>query len=92
MLLGDRVLFGTTGGKVFEIDAENLDVVGMFQLSDAVTNAVAVSPDGRRLSVSTAMNALFCVERLDAAPERPDEDRRTDTNLAPARASAHVTA
>ena len=70
MLLGDRVLFGTTGGKVFEIDAENLDVVGMFQLSDAVTNAVAVSPDGRRLSVSTAMNALFCVERLDAAPAR----------------------
>ena len=41
------------------------------QLSDAVTNAVAPSEDGRLLYVSTAMNALVCVERLDAAPARP---------------------
>ena len=69
--VGGSVLFGTTGGKVFEIDADSLAVVGAFQLSDAVTNAVAASEDGRRLYVSTAMNALVCVERLDAAPERP---------------------
>ena len=90
VLVGDRVLFGTNGGKVFEIDADSLAVVGAFQLSDAVTNAVAASPDGRRLYVSTAMNALVCVERLDAAPERPAENHRSDTGLAPARASAHV--
>ncbi len=91
VLVGDSVLFGTNGGKVLEIDADSLAVVGAFQLSDAVTNAVAASPDGRRLYVSTAMNALVCVERLDVAPDGPAGDRRTDTDLAPARAAAHVT-
>ncbi len=63
-LVGNRVVVGTTGGKVYEVDVETLQVVGVLQLPDAVTNGVAASPDGRFLYVSTAMNDLFCVERL----------------------------
>jgi orotate phosphoribosyltransferase len=62
--IGRRVVFGTTGGRIIELDAETLEIEGVLQLPDAVTNAVAASPDGDRMFVSTYMNQLFAFERL----------------------------
>lgn len=61
--IGHRVIFGTAGGRVYEIDATTLDIEGLLQLPDAVTNAVAISPDESRIYVSTVMNGLFAYER-----------------------------
>jgi hypothetical protein len=58
------VLFGTSGGKVMEIDALTLETKGVLQLPDAVTNAVVASADGRHIYVSTYMNDLYAFERL----------------------------
>ena len=63
-VIGDRVIFGTNGGQVIELNAETLQVEGNLQLPDAVTNAVAISPDEDRIYVSTYMNHLFAFERL----------------------------
>lgn len=62
--IGDRVIVGTNGGRVVEIDIATLDVCGVLQLPDAVTNAVAVSPDGQRIYVSTYMNHLYAIDRV----------------------------
>ena len=67
--IGTRVLFGTTGGKLFEIDADTLETKGLLQLPDAVTNAIVPSPDGQRIFISTYINHLYAFERL------PDEPR-----------------
>jgi outer membrane protein assembly factor BamB len=64
-LVGPRVVVGTSGGRVFEIDRETLEVRGKLQLPDAITNAIAVSPDGGRIFVSTYMNHLYAFERLE---------------------------
>ena len=63
-LLGERVIVGTSGGKVIEIDRETLEIRGGLQVPDAVTNAIAASPDGERIFVSTYMNHLYAFERL----------------------------
>jgi hypothetical protein len=55
---------GTSGGKVIEIDRETLEIRGGLQVPDAVTNAIAASPDGERIFVSTYMNHLYAFERL----------------------------
>jgi len=62
--VGDRIIVGTNGGRVVEIGIDSLDIEGVLQLPDAVTNAVAVSPDGRRIFASTYMNHLYAFERL----------------------------
>ncbi|SEB90464.1 hypothetical protein SAMN05519104_0356 [Rhizobiales bacterium GAS188] len=66
--IGDRVIFGTNGGKILEIDANSLETKGVLQLPDAVTNAVVPSLDGTRIYVSTYMNDLYAFERLADAP------------------------
>lgn len=66
VLAGDRVLVGTCGGKVMEIGVATLEIEAMVSLPDAVTNPVQVTADGRRIFVSTAMNDLYCFERLAA--------------------------
>ena len=66
--LGTRVVIGTGGGKVVEIDCESLEVLGELQVPDAITNAVAADPDGRRIYVSTYMNHLYAFERLEVEP------------------------
>ena len=63
-IIGDRVIFGTNGGRVIELNAETLEVEGNLQLPDAVTNAIAISPNEERIFVSTYMNHLFALERL----------------------------
>jgi sugar lactone lactonase YvrE len=62
-LVAGNVIYGTNSGEVIEIDPVTLRIRGKFQLADAVSNAVAVSPDQATLYVSTAMNHLFAVER-----------------------------
>jgi outer membrane protein assembly factor BamB len=64
--VGNRVIVATAGGRVVEIDARSLEIRGEVQVPDAVTNAVAVSADGKRFFVSTYMNHLYGFERLDA--------------------------
>jgi len=61
--IGDRVLLGTTSGKLIEIDAHTLETKGVIQFPDAITNAIAVDDGGRRIFVSTYMNDLWAYER-----------------------------
>ena len=49
---------------MIELNAETLEVEGNLQLPDAVTNAIAISPNEERIFVSTYMNHLFALERL----------------------------
>jgi outer membrane protein assembly factor BamB/orotate phosphoribosyltransferase len=60
---GDRILFGTNGGRVIELDARTLETRVSHQCGDAVTNSIAVSPDQQRIYVSTTMNQLHCLQR-----------------------------
>jgi orotate phosphoribosyltransferase len=62
--IGNRVIFGTCGGRLIEIDAGTLEIEGVLQLPDAITNGVAISDDQRFVYVSTYMNQLFAFERL----------------------------
>lgn len=64
VFFGNRVIVGSNGGRVVEIDVDTLEIVGDMQLPDAVTNAVALSPDGKNMYVSTYMNHLYAFERL----------------------------
>ncbi|MGC4062544.1 MAG: PQQ-binding-like beta-propeller repeat protein [Aquabacterium sp.] len=69
VLVQDRIMVGTTGGKVYEFDSDTLAKRGCLQVPDAVTNAIAASPDGRHVYVSTYMNHLYAFERLQAQPK-----------------------
>jgi outer membrane protein assembly factor BamB len=62
-LVDGKVMVGTNGGQVMEIDPDTLEIGGRLQLEDAVTNAIAATPDGKRIFVSTAMNHLYAFER-----------------------------
>jgi outer membrane protein assembly factor BamB/orotate phosphoribosyltransferase len=62
-LVGGRVIVGTNGGVVMEIDPDTLEICGRLQLEDAITNAIAATPDGKRIFISTAMNHLYAFER-----------------------------
>ena len=62
-VIGGRIIFGTCGGKLVELDAVTLEVKGLLQLPDAITNPVTPSSDGRRVFVSTYMNQLYGIER-----------------------------
>ena len=67
VFIGNRIIFGTNGGRVIELDIETLDVMGEIQVPDAVTNAIAISPDGGRIYVSSYMNHFFAFERTKSA-------------------------
>lgn len=58
-----RVIFGTSGGRIVEMDVEILAVVGSLLGADPVTNAIAISPDERTIFVSMAMNQLAAFAR-----------------------------
>ena len=64
VLVDGRVVFSTCGGKMIELDPVSLEIKGLLQLPDAITNAVAASEDGKRIYISTYMNQLYGVERL----------------------------
>jgi orotate phosphoribosyltransferase len=59
--LGGRVIFGTNGGKITAIDTQTLEKTTLFELPDAITNAVSMSEDGKTLYASTCMNELYAI-------------------------------
>jgi outer membrane protein assembly factor BamB/orotate phosphoribosyltransferase len=63
--LGDRIVFGTTSGKVICLDPGTLTTRTLAQVPDAITNAVAVDPNERRIYVPTFTNELYA---FDANP------------------------
>lgn len=65
-MVAGRVVVGSASGRVIEVDPETLEIKGSLQLPDAVTNAVASTPEGSRIFVSTYMNQLFAFERVVA--------------------------
>jgi outer membrane protein assembly factor BamB len=69
-LVDGKVMVGTNGGVVMEIDPDTLEICGRLQLEDAVTNAIAATPDGKRIFVSTAMNHLYAFEREPLSGQR----------------------
>src|SRR5262249_23670906 len=62
-LVGESVIFGDSGGVVREIEPRSLEVVGKLTVPDAVTNAVAFTPDRNRIFVPTHMNEIYAFER-----------------------------
>ena len=62
ILVDGRVVFGANDGRVTEMDAQTLEVVGQFQLSDAVCNAVVVDTKRSRIICSSSMNELCALE------------------------------
>jgi outer membrane protein assembly factor BamB len=63
-LIDERVIFGSNGGVMREIDPVSLETVGRLQLTDAITNAVSASGDGKRIYVPTYTNDIFCFDRV----------------------------
>lgn len=60
--LGDRIVFGTTSGKVICLDPVTLTTRTLAQVPDAITNAVAVDPNGRRIYVPTYTNEVYAFD------------------------------
>ena len=63
--IGDSVIFGSNGGAVREIDPASLEVTGKITVPDAVTNAIAFTPDATRIFVPTYMNEVYAFERTE---------------------------
>ena len=62
-LIGSSVIFGTNGGVLYEMDPLSLAITGKTTVPDAVTNAIAFTPDGKRLFVPTYMNEIYAFDR-----------------------------
>jgi hypothetical protein len=58
LLIGEIVISGDNGGVVREIDPVSLEIVGKLRLPDAVTNALAFTPDGTRVFVLNEIYAF----------------------------------
>lgn len=63
----NNVIFGTCGGQVVELDATTLQVTGRVQTPDAITNALAVHPEGKAITVPSYMGELFTFSRTSTA-------------------------
>jgi hypothetical protein len=55
-------VFGTTSGKVICLDQATLTIRTVAQVPDAITNAVAVDPNGRRIYVPTYTNEVYAFD------------------------------
>ncbi len=62
-LIDGAVVFGTAGGVVRELDPVSLETRAKLVVPDAVTNAVAATPDGTRIFVPTYINEIFAFRR-----------------------------
>jgi len=63
-LIDGHVIFGTSGGRIIELDPDTLEKKAEAQLPDAITNAISASPNADMLYVSTCMNELYGIERI----------------------------
>lgn len=61
-IIGGNVMLGTNGGKLFEIGTQNHDILGEYQLPEAITNAVSYHDRFNLLYVSTCMNEVFAMK------------------------------
>ena len=66
-LIDGMVMFGTSGGRLIEMNPDTLKIDSHAQMADALTNAISASPEGDVLYVSTVMNELYAVKRFKAA-------------------------
>ena len=86
--LGDRIVFGTTGGKVICLDPVTLKTRTLAQVPDAITNAIAVDPNEFRIYVPTYTNEIYAFDANpghDARPRPPGlDDRQRRAPVAPA--------
>jgi outer membrane protein assembly factor BamB len=62
--VGDRVIVGTLGGVVRELDPNSLQTLGRLQVADAVANAIAATSSGSVIYVPTTMGAVHAFARL----------------------------
>jgi orotate phosphoribosyltransferase len=62
-LIDGQVIFGTGGGRIIELDPDNLEITSDTLLPDAVTNAVSASPNSDVLYAATCMNELYAISR-----------------------------
>jgi outer membrane protein assembly factor BamB len=64
-LIDDYVVYGDASGKLYHMHPESLEFHATTHLADAITNAAAHTPDGSRLYVSTHMNELFALDKIN---------------------------
>lgn len=64
LIAPDSVIVGCASGIFREYDANTLELLGWYQAPDAITNAIAVSPDGKIIYVPTYMNEIYAYERF----------------------------
>jgi len=81
-VIAGNVVFGTNGGRIYEIDAQDLAIRGTLQLPDAVTNAIATSPDGSFLYAATYMNEIYAFRRSSASALRRSSDMNASRPVA----------
>lgn len=63
-LIDDYVVYGDSGGRLHHLHPKALEFHALTHLPDAITNTVASTPDGSTLYVSTHMNELFALNRV----------------------------
>lgn len=63
-LIDGRVIFGTGGGRIIELNPDTLEIENQTQLPDAITNAISASETSNRLYASTCMNELYSIKRI----------------------------
>ncbi len=63
-LVGNNVIFGNSAGILEEIDQHSLATKQAVMFPEAITNAVAVSPDEKTIYVPTFMNEIYAISRV----------------------------
>ena len=58
-----NIIFGTSGGKIIELDPNNYKIISEFTLPDAITNAISSSSDNKIIYASTCMNEIYAIRR-----------------------------
>ncbi len=64
-LLNGYVVLGTNGGSIIEMNPETLEIEGQTRLPDAISNAISSNESGSMLYVSTHMNELYGIQRIE---------------------------
>jgi outer membrane protein assembly factor BamB len=62
-LIGNKIIFGTCGGLICEMDPGTLKIDSVWRVPDAVTNAIVASDDGGTIYVPTYMNEIYAYAR-----------------------------
>jgi outer membrane protein assembly factor BamB/orotate phosphoribosyltransferase len=63
-LLDGRIYFGACNGMIYELDPVTLDITGMHQLPDGITNALTYNGETREFYALSYVNQLFAFTRV----------------------------